>query len=251
MKQLLKSIVLVIAFATVNFGQDVMTNKTVVEMVKAGLSAEIIAAKIRASVVNFDTSTAALKDLSDAGVPETVVVEMITQASKATRASSQTARENAKALNSVPEQGKLKDILSKSKVYISTEDLKARDIIEKELKKIKKFVVVDTVESADFIVVYESWIEVINVSATVVGNTATARENKQLVGQFTVKMLSETNEAGRLRLIYSARKTKYFVWEDNPAESTTKQFIKDLLKVAALSGKSSQEFSSSSVVNPG
>lgn len=220
--------------AAVTLGQDLMTNKTVVEMVKTGLSAEIIIAKIRASVVSFDTSTSALKELSESGVPEPVVVEMITQAGKASRESSQTARENSKALNSVPEQGKLKDLLSRNKVYISTEDLKARDIIEKELKKIKKFAIVDTIETSDFIVVYDSWTEVVNVSATVIGNTATARENKQLVGQFTVKMLSDTNDEGRLRLVYSVRKTKYFVWEDNPAESTTKQFIKDLTKVAAI-----------------
>lgn len=240
MNRLIQLLVLSTIFVTVSFGQDLMTNKSVVEMVKTGLSAEIIIAKIRASVVSFDTSTAALKELSDSGVPEPVVVEMITQAGKASRASAQTARENAKALSSVPEQGKLREILFMRAAYISTQDLKARDIIEKELEKIKKFVVVDRIESADFVILYESWTELVNVSATVVGNTATARENNQLVGQLTVKTFSDTNEGGRLRLIYSARKSKYFVWEDNPAESTTKQFIKDLLKAAALGGSSKE-----------
>jgi len=35
---------------------------------------------------------------------------------------------------------------------------------------------------------------------------------------------------------YSARKSKYFIWEDDPAESTTKQFIKDLMKASASMG---------------
>lgn len=218
--------------------QDVLTNSVVIEMVKSGLSSEIVIAKIRSSSVNFDTSTQALKVLKEAEVPENIVIEMITEGGKAAKASAANARENDKLLSSVPEQGKLKDLLDKTKVYINTDDLKARDIIEKELKKIKKFTVTDKVEGCDFIINYESWTEVVNVSATVIGNTATARENKQVVGLFTVKMVSETTESGRWRLIYSTRKSKYFVWEDNPAESTTKQFVKDLTKAAALAGGS-------------
>ena len=225
-----------IVLASSVYSQDILTNTAVVEMVKSGLSSEIVIAKIRSSSVNFDTSTPALKALKEEGVPENVVIEMITEAGKASKASSAVARENDKLLSSVPEQGKLRELLDKTKVYINTEDLKARDIIEKELRKIKKFSVSDKVEGSDFIIEYKSWTELVNVSATVIGNTATARENNQLVGLFTIKLISDTTESGRWRLIYSARKSKYYVWEDNPAESTAKQFIKDLTKVAALSG---------------
>ena len=218
------------------YSQDILTNAAVVEMVKSGLSPDIVIAKIRSSSVNFDTSTSALKVLKEAGVPENIVIEMITEGGKADKASAALARENDKILSGVPEQGKLKELLDKTKVYINTKDLKARDIIEKELKRLKKFTVVDKVETCDFVIDYESWTELVNVSATVIGNTATARENHQLVGLFTVKAFSDSTDSGRMRLIYSARKSRYFVWEDNPAESTTKQFIKDLIKVAALSG---------------
>jgi hypothetical protein len=205
-------------------------------MVKSGLSPEIVIAKIHSSSVSFDTSTEGLKALSEAGVPEKVVVEMITEAGKAAKASYQAAKENEKLLNSVPEQGKLSEVLSKNKVFLLTEDLKARDLIEKELRKVHKFTLVDKIEDSDFAIKYESWVETVNVSATVVGNTATARENTQLNGLFTVLMPSETAQTGRLRLVYSARKSKYYIWEDNPAESTTKQFIKDLMKAAAAGG---------------
>ncbi|MBK6751263.1 MAG: hypothetical protein IPG67_15005 [Acidobacteria bacterium] len=104
-------------------------------MVKTGLSAEIVIAKIRSSNVGFDTSTAALKVLSDAGVPESVVVVMITEAGKANKASAAEAKDDRKIMSAVPEQGKLRDLLGKTKVYIYTDDLKARDIIEKELRK--------------------------------------------------------------------------------------------------------------------
>jgi hypothetical protein len=223
-------------FVSSIFAQEILTNGNVVEMVKTGLSPEIIIAKIHSSSANFDTSTAALKLLTDAGVPDNVVIAMLTEAGKASKASAETAQQNNKLLSNVPEQGKLRDILTKSRIYLNTEDLKARDVIEKELKRIKKFVLVDRVEESDFIISYESWIESLGVTATVYGNTATARERTQIVGLLKVTMPSDDPKLDRLRLIYSARKTKYFVWEDNPAESTTKQFLKDLTRAAALAG---------------
>lgn len=231
------SLVAIGTWSNLLFAQEVVTNKDVIILFNAGLDAEIIIAKIKAGIPSFDTSTEALKALSDAGVPKSVIVIMIEEAGKTARSSAASAREDEKLLNSVPEQGKLKDLLILKKVYIATEDLKARDRIEKELAKVKRYTVVDRIESADFVIKYESWTETVNVTATVVGNTATARENRQMVGLLTVLTGSETSEGGRLRLVYSTRKTKYFVWEDNPAESSTRQFIKDLTKAAVLNSK--------------
>jgi hypothetical protein len=54
-----------------------LNNADVVEMVKTGLSADIIVAKIKASVSKFDTSPAALQQLKAAGVPEAVILAMV------------------------------------------------------------------------------------------------------------------------------------------------------------------------------
>jgi hypothetical protein len=54
-----------------------LTNKDVLEMAKAGLSAEIILAKIQTSACNFDTSPSALIDLKSAGIPEAVILAMV------------------------------------------------------------------------------------------------------------------------------------------------------------------------------
>lgn len=54
-----------------------LTNNDVVEMVKAGLSTDIVVAKIKASVSKFDTSPAALQQLKSAGVPEAVILAMV------------------------------------------------------------------------------------------------------------------------------------------------------------------------------
>src|SRR5439155_124807 len=51
-----------------------LSNRDVVEMVKAGLGAEIIVAKIKATSCVFDTSPSSLTELKQAGVPESVIL---------------------------------------------------------------------------------------------------------------------------------------------------------------------------------
>src|SRR4029450_3208881 len=53
--------------------QEVMTNETVIQMVKAGFSESVILAKMRSSQTKFDTRTDALIELKKAGVPEKVM----------------------------------------------------------------------------------------------------------------------------------------------------------------------------------
>lgn len=231
---------MVLFFSLAALGQEILRNSGVVEMVKSGLPQEIIIAKIKASTVSFDVSTEALKALTDAGVPPDVVITMINENAKVAKADAQVSKERAEIRDSVPEQGKLSDLLDRSKVFILTEDIKGRDIIVKELSKIKKFKVVDRIEDSDFVITYKSWTESVGVSATVIGNTATARENFQLIGIFTILMPTEDPSANRVRQVYQVRKSKYFVWEDNPAESATKQFVKDITRAATLAPKKSQ-----------
>src|SRR5690606_16637832 len=122
--------------------QEVMRNSDVVGLVQSGLDAEIIIAKIRAGIPAFDTSATALKELAESGVPKSVIVVMIEEAGKVAKSSKAAVAEDARLLNSIPEQGKLSDMLSRSRIYIATEDLKARDIIAREIGKIKRFSVV-------------------------------------------------------------------------------------------------------------
>lgn len=210
--------------------QSIITNENVIEMVKSGLSAEVIKAKIKSSEINFDTSTEALKKLSEANVPESVVVAMIEQEQSQKQNAKQEKKDTSKVSDSIPEQGKLSDIVGKKKAYIFTTDLKARDIIIKEIGKKNSLEIVDKLEDSDFAIKYESWEETVNVTASAYGNTATARENKQTIGLLTILMPSLDENSSRIRFVYSTKKSKYFIWENNPAESTTKQFIKDLFK---------------------
>src|SRR5262247_4397519 len=55
------------------FAQETLTNQSVTDMLKAGLSERVIIAKIRTSPTSFDTSTDALTALKKNGVPEKVI----------------------------------------------------------------------------------------------------------------------------------------------------------------------------------
>jgi len=54
-----------------------LTNGDVIGLVKAGISGEIIIAKIKIASCSFETSPTALKELKDAGVPDNVILAMV------------------------------------------------------------------------------------------------------------------------------------------------------------------------------
>jgi PDZ domain len=56
-----------------------LTNADIKGMIKAGIGAEIIIAKIKATSCSFDTSPSALKELKNEGVPDNVVLVMVTR----------------------------------------------------------------------------------------------------------------------------------------------------------------------------
>ena len=56
---------------------NALTNKDVVDMIKAGLTADVVVAKIKSSATNFDTSPVALTELKSANVPDEVILAMV------------------------------------------------------------------------------------------------------------------------------------------------------------------------------
>ncbi len=56
---------------------NILGNRDVVDMVKAGLSTDIVIAKIKSSTTVFDTSPASLAELKVAGVPDAIILAMV------------------------------------------------------------------------------------------------------------------------------------------------------------------------------
>lgn len=82
---------------------DVVTNRDVIALVKAGLSVDTIAEKIRRSPVSFDTSTDGLLALAENGVPDPLIRQMIQeQAERGSAATSKTRFEPEENVSTPP-----------------------------------------------------------------------------------------------------------------------------------------------------
>lgn len=80
--------------------QEVLTNQKVIEMVKTGISNQIIIAKIKSSKNSFDTSTKAIQALKTVGVNDSIILEMVQNASSGAEKSQDDSTSNNKSTDS-------------------------------------------------------------------------------------------------------------------------------------------------------
>lgn len=107
--------------------QTTLTNKDVLEMLKSGLSLEIVVAKIKNSPSKFDTTPAALQELKTAGVPEAVMLAMV-QAADATPDSASVTTSNAEGVDVKVPDGTALEIELMSNISSAT--AKEGDIVD-------------------------------------------------------------------------------------------------------------------------
>jgi hypothetical protein len=113
-----------VATTTTTGSQTALTNKDVLDMVKTGLSTDIILAKLKASQNNFDTSPSALTELKTNNVPEAVILAMVKGPEPA---SSVVATVAADGSVNVPDGTEIEVQLTNN---ASSEDLKVGDIVD-------------------------------------------------------------------------------------------------------------------------
>jgi hypothetical protein len=78
---------------------NALTNKDVIDLLKAGLTAEVIVAKIKSSATNFDTSPAALSELKAANVPDDVILAMVGGQATSTFLMAPKSRSNSRTMH--------------------------------------------------------------------------------------------------------------------------------------------------------
>lgn len=107
-------------------------------MLKAGLSADIVAAKVRTSECKCDTSPAGLEQLKSAGVPDNVIIAMV----EASKPESETPKGIA-------------DIRDARTVYLvnRSNDLRVFNELPKKLAEWGRWKLVDRPEDADIVLV--------------------------------------------------------------------------------------------------
>jgi hypothetical protein len=79
-----------------------LTNQDVTSMIKAGLPADIVVAKIKASPGDYDTSPATLEKLKSDGVPDSVVLAMVEASGKTNNSIATSPTGKSDAVNGIP-----------------------------------------------------------------------------------------------------------------------------------------------------
>lgn len=102
-----------------------LTNKDVLHMLKAGLTADVIVAKIKSAPTSFDTSPAALAELKSANVPDAVILAMV-------KGPTAVADVNAEGTVGVPDGTEIEIQLKNN---ASGEELKVGDLVDFEVVK--------------------------------------------------------------------------------------------------------------------
>ena len=116
-------LVCIVAIAQQKSDETVLTNDGIIELVKAGLSENIILTKIKNSKSEFDTSSSALVKLKESGLSDIIIMAMIEAKPKTNNST-----ESEILLE-------MKDAVGKKKVFVESEDEKSQLIIIKTLKK--------------------------------------------------------------------------------------------------------------------
>ncbi|CAN5254235.1 hypothetical protein BH10ACI1_BH10ACI1_10190 [soil metagenome] len=181
---LLQSFILVAVAQQKN--DEALTNNSVIELVKAGLSEGIIIAKIKSSKTEFDTSSNALVKLKEIGVSENIILAMIEAKPKVT--------EEKKEDNESQSQktAQIKEAVGKRKIFLITDDEEARLVVMKKLTE-KGFTFVEQKSSAELIMEI-SYVEANTQSKAGVLRTGNDTEYKTKIGKLVVKLMRDSEE---------------------------------------------------------
>jgi len=132
------SILTLILFTSTLFAQiETITNRTVIEMSKAGLSNDIILKKIGSSSSSFDVSAPKLIELKTAGVNDTVIAAMIDRTETDTVTSDKLPAQAYSESDSPPTTVTRQDVMTAAKtIAFGKSSLQpSRQALEKELMK--------------------------------------------------------------------------------------------------------------------
>lgn len=210
----------------------VLENSDVIEMVKAGLSEEVVASKIKSSKTRFDTSAAQLVKLKEGGVSDTLVMVMIETGTK----SSQSTISEVTSSEVVFE---LKEGIGKRRVFVESSDERSRMEIIKVLKK-DGFTVVSDASGADLILKFGFSINRIGIgySPGLFGGVSMDTTAEQQNGKFTIFVKKEDKE--HLIFIRERRASTIGKILHKQAKDFTEAFIKELKRVESQERKISK-----------
>lgn len=146
--------------------QPPIVNKDVEEMLKAGVSPDVIVAKIKTSICLFDTSPSTLVTLKEAGVPDAVLLEMVrnphgmqlpvekplprpvTSPEPPTKEQTQTLGDG------LPEYGHISEIRRMRRVYVVADDIDSQNLLINNLSRYDGLQIVNSPDSAQVFIAF-------------------------------------------------------------------------------------------------
>lgn len=225
-------IALIVFFGAGNFavsrGQEaVLINADIVEMVKAGLSEGIIAAKINSSRSNFDTSSGALIKLKEGNVPENIILAMV---------NAKPRNDRAGVSESSITRFSLKDAIGKRKVFISCEHQKSITAITKILQK-NGFEKVDKQEDAELVITFDYQVHTTTIRTSIsnvlgdIGN----HNKDQKWGRLQVVLRADSGNGVVFTRENQARDGVIVKFIQKQAEDFTEDFVEELKRIEGIS----------------
>lgn len=103
-----------------------LSNQDILEMLKSGISTEVIVAKIKSSTTKFDTSPEALQELKKANVPDAVVLAMVQPSTDTAVAATSSANTTPVTIN-VPDGTEIEIQLQNN---LSGQEAKVGDLVD-------------------------------------------------------------------------------------------------------------------------
>ncbi len=211
--------------AQVKSETNTLTNDSVIELVKAGISESVVIAKIKNSNTTFDTSSTALVKLKNSSVSENIILAMIEAKPKVNNSTeSETLLE-------------MKDAIGKRKVFVESEDEKSQLIIIKTLKK-NGFEVVVSQQNAELLIKFDFQIRTANigVSPGIFGGISMSQNAEQKNGKLKVFIKSGSSE--QMIFVKERQPSSVGKYIHKQAEDYTEDFIKELKKAENVSNSS-------------
>jgi|GEM_PF-2911094 len=143
---------------------SIIKNKDVTQMAQAGLSAEVILAKIRSSDCQFDTSPSSLVAMKEAGVPDDVLMEMVrnpngrpvVQKAPAPKPipTPEAVVERQSPADNLPEYGDISEVRKMRSVFVIADDIDSQNLMVNALQQYDGFVVVGSPDRAEIFVAF-------------------------------------------------------------------------------------------------
>ena len=194
-----------ISLAQTKSSTDVsLKNEDVIRMTRAGLSSDVILAKLRGSNCKFDTSPSSLVAMKEAGVADDVLMEMVRNPNgqqvkeeepKAAPTPATVVNRQSPADN-LPEYGHISEIRRMRRVFVIADDIDSQNLLVNALQSYDGLQIVGSPDRAE---IFVGFTQGSNATGVVFQGLFPGTIDHRTKAQFVVYYKSET---GRSRIVW-------------------------------------------------